>query len=151
MTRASRTLSKGSAAECRFEYAPDAHAERRTLSLLNLDAGRADGALGKNVFHLIACDLPYGVRHDAQLARGERTGGNWLQTLLQRALPAWRAALKPGGALALSFNAQNTDPRRLRILLADAGFEVMEGGPYERFSHWVEQAITRDVVVGKKA
>ena len=149
LSRASRTLKKGSAAECRFEYAAEAGADRRTLSLLNLDAAHTDGALGKNAFHLAACDLPYGVRHDAQLSKGER-GGSWLETLLARALPAWREALKPGGAVALSFNAQTTNPRRLRALLAEAGFEVMEGGPWERFSHWVEQAITRDIAVGKK-
>ena len=44
VTRLSRTLKQGgSAAECRFEYAPEAHVPRRTLSLLNLDASASCG------------------------------------------------------------------------------------------------------------
>ena len=153
LTRASRTLRQGgSAPECRFEYAADDRSPRRSaLSLINLDASRSAEALGRNACHLIACDLPYGVRHDAQPAPGPRPKGNWLEALLARALPGWMTALKPGGAIALSFNAQNTRPERLRGLMADAGFEVMRGGAYEGFSHWVEQAITRDIVVCRKA
>ena len=149
--RLSRTLKQGgSAAECRFEYAPEARAPRRTLSLLNLDASASCGALGRNAFHVIACDLPYGVSHDAQLARGQRAKGNWLEALVERALPDWKAALKPGGAIALSFNAQNLKLERLRALMAAAGLEVLQGGPYDGFAHWVEQAITRDIAVCRK-
>lgn len=149
--RGSRTLKQGGAApECRFEYAADARADRRELTLLTLDASRSAEALGKDRFHLIACDLPYGVRHDAQLGRGDRPGGNWLETLLARALPGWKAALKPGGAMALSFNAQNLRLDRLRGLMAAAGLEVLSGGPCDGFAHWVEQAITRDIAVCRK-
>ena len=150
--RCSRTLKQGgSAAECRFEYAVGASGEDRALlSLVNLDAGRSCEALGRNAYHLIACDLPYGVRHDAQLARGPKPKGNWLEALLEKALPGWSAALKPGGTIALSFNAQNLRLERLRALMEQAGLEVLRGGPYEGFSHWVEQAITRDVAVCRK-
>ena len=152
VTRLSRTLKKGgSAAECRFEYAPQAHAPRRSLSLVCLDAALSGGALGKNAFHLIACDLPYGVRHDARLDRGQRTEANWLEALLEKALPDWRAALKSGGAMALSFNAQNMKLERVRVLMEGAGLEVLSGGAYDGFAHWVEQAITRDVVVCRKS
>lgn len=152
LARESRTLPGGRpAAAVRFEYAADARsfkASARTVSLVNLDAAQAERAFGKNAFHIIACDLPYGVRHDAQPALGADRRGNWLETLLQRALPAWKAALKPGGTVAMSFNAQNFPPQRLRALLADAGFEVVETG--QGFSHWVEQAITRDIAIGRK-
>lgn len=151
VSRASRTLKQGgNAPECRFEYAADPGAARRALTLLGMDASRGGEALGRRAYHLVACDLPYGVRHDAQLARGERVKGNWLEALLERALPLWRAALKPGGTVALSFNAQNLRLERLRSLLEDAGFEALRGGAWDGFSHWVEQAITRDVVVGRK-
>ena len=151
VTRLSRTLKRGgSAAECRFEYAPDAHVPRRTLSLVCMDAANAEGALGRNACHVVACDLPYGVRHDARMDRGIAPKGNWLEALLARALPAWKTALKPGGAMALSFNAQNMKRERLRELMAQAGLEVLEGGPYDGFAHWVEQAITRDIAVCRK-
>ncbi len=149
--RGSRTLKQGgSAPECRFEYAADNRSQRRSLTLLGLDASRAGEALGKGAFHVIACDLPYGVRHDAQLAQGAKVRGNWLEALLARALPGWRAVLKPGGAMALSFNAQNIRLERLRGLMAEAGLEVVEGGPWDGFAHWVEQAITRDIAIGVK-
>ena len=154
VTHRSRTLKKGQAAECRFDYAADADAFRakdtRSLSLVNLDASQAEAALGKNAFHVVACDLPYGVRHDAQLARGAERRGNWLETLLMRALPAWGAALKPGGTVAVSFNAQNMSPEKVRGAMEASGFEVLRGGPYDGFSHWVEQAITRDIAVCRK-
>ena len=151
VARLSRTLRQGgSASECRFEYAREARDARRTLSLVCLDAAGTGGALGRNAFHIVACDLPYGVRHDAQLGRGARSKGNWLEALLERALPDWRAALKPGGAMALSFNAQNMKPDRVRALMAGAGLEVLEGGAYDGFAHWVEQAITRDIAICRK-
>ena len=154
VSRESRTLKKGSAELCRFDYAADAArfkaGERRSLSLVHLDAAQTEAALGKNAFHVVACDLPYGVRHDAQLARGADRRGNWLETLLARALPGWKAALKKGGTVAVSFNAQNLSLARVRGLMADAGLTVLEGGPYDGFAHWVEQAITRDIAVCKK-
>ena len=153
VVRQSRTLKNGQAAVTRFEYAPDAEtfkANRAQLSLVNLDAAQAETALGKGTYHVVACDLPYGVRHDAQLSRGADRRGNWLETLLARALPGWKAALKGGGALALSFNAQNLSLERVRRLMEDAGFEVLRGGAWDGFSHWVEQAITRDIAVCRK-
>ena len=52
--------------------------------------------------------------------------------------------------MALSFNAQNLRLERLRALMEEAGLEVLRGGAYDGFSHWVEQAITRDVAVCRK-
>lgn len=151
VTRASRTLPKGgSAPECRFEYAASGREARTTLRLIGMDASRTDEALEKGAFHVVVSDLPYGVRHDAQISRGERVKGNWLEALLMQALPSWRAALRPGGAIALSFNAQNLSSSRLRALMANAGLEVVEGGPWDSFSHWVEQAITRDIAVARR-
>ena len=155
VSHGSRTLKRGgSAPECRFEFAPDAASLREGrasgLSLINLDASRCGEALGKNAYHVIACDLPYGVRHDAQLARGEAVRGNWLEALLERSLPGWGAALKPGGTVALSFNANNVKLERVRQLMQEAGMEVMRGGAWDGFSHWVEQAITRDIAICKK-
>ncbi len=153
VTRESRTLKKGQAQVVRFDYAQDAGAFKAgscSLSLVNLDAAQAENALGKGAFHVIACDLPYGVRHDAQLAHGADRRGNWLETLLARALPRWRVALKPGGTAAVSFNAQNISLEKVRGLMEAAGLQVMRGGAYDGFAHWVEQAITRDIAIARK-
>jgi len=153
--RQSRTTPQGAGVGmCRFEFAADTQAYKQgdtdALSLVSTDAVQVARLLGKSAFHIVACDLPYGVRHDAQLSRGASRSGNWLDTLLKGALPQWHRALKPGGTVALSFNAQNYSLEHLRALMEGAGFEVMRGGAYEGFSHWVEQAITRDIAVGKK-
>ena len=70
--------------------------------------------------------------------------------MLAQALPAWRETLSPGGSVALSFNCLTLKTERARQLLRDAGFEVPEGGPWDGFRHWVEQAVTRDLAVGVK-
>ena len=157
VSKESRTLKQGkrAAAVTRFDFSdtPEHFKDKQTLrlSLVNLDAAQAGDAYGKNAFHIIACDLPYGVRHDAQLpASSAPKGKNWLEGLLARALPGWKAALKPGGAIAVSFNAQTFKLERLRTMMAAAGLEVLSGGAYDQFSHWVEQAITRDIAVCKR-
>ena len=35
------------------------------------------------------------------------------------------------------------------MMLTKAGYEPLEGGVYDSFGHWVEQAITRDIVLAK--
>ena len=52
--------------------------------------------------------------------------------------------------IALSFNAQNLKLERLRARMAQAGLEVLQGGAYDGFAHWVEQAITRDIAICRK-
>lgn len=112
------------------------------LRLANVDAARVREAFGREKFHMIVCDLPYGVQH-APL------GGNW-EKLLQRALGSWRETLMKGGAVALSFNERTLKRRKVLELMQEAGLEVKCGGAYECFSHWVEQAVTRDIAVARK-
>ncbi len=155
LTRESRTVNgKIPVPVARFETAekPQAYkaGDTLSLSLANLDAARAGEAFGKHKFHLIACDLPYGVAHMAQPGQPTPRGKNALEPLLAHALPGWHRLLKAGGTVALSFNAQTFRRDRLRELLAEAGFEPLSGGPYDGFEHWVEQAITRDIVVARK-
>lgn len=124
--------------------------ETLSLQLMNLDAAQAGDAFGKPCFHIVACDLPYGVKHDAQSGGDRLRGKNAMETLLTRSLTSLHGLLRTGGTLAMSFNAQTLHRNRLRDWMADAGFLVLSGGPYDAFEHWVEQAITRDIVVGRK-
>jgi len=118
-----------------------------TLRLVNADACRIREAFGKNAFHMIVCDLPYGVQHSPQGGKGEKGG---LEGLLAKALPGWYESLKVGGAVAVSFNAQNIKLETVRSAMEEAGFEVMRGGAYDGFAHWVEQAVTRDIAVCRR-
>lgn len=134
-------LSRGSMTLRDKKSAPYAQfaVEDMRLRLAELDASRVDQAYGRGKFDMLCADLPYGVQHGATMP---------LEALLRLALPAWREVLRPGGALALSFNAQTLPAAKMRALLRAAGLRVSEGGPWDRLSHWVEQAVTRDVCVG---
>lgn len=147
----SRTLGGGGSARCvSFEMARDAQAfkagERLRMEALFGDAARAPEMVKAGGFHLIVSDLPYGVQH----APRENGGMSSLVRLVEHAAPGCERALKPGGALAFSFN-QNT-LRRVDVAraLARAGLEVLDQPPFDDFSHWVEQAVERDVVVARK-
>ena len=155
LTRESRTLmKKRSVPVTRFESAASAEdfkaGSRVSLSLANLDAALAGDAFPKDSFHIIACDLPYGVAHAAQPVERVPRGKHWLEALLRESLPGWHRLLRPGGTVAVSYNAQTFRRDRLIALMAEAGLSPLTGGPYDGFEHWVEQAITRDIVVARK-
>ena len=117
-----------------------------SLELLHGDAARVAEMVKPGSIHLIASDLPYGVQH----APKENGGISSLGRLIQRVAPGCVKALKPGGALAFSFNL-NTLPRKEVVqALEQAGLHVLNEGPYADFSHWVEQAVERDIVVARK-
>ena len=111
------------------------------LRLAECDAAQVRETFGKKKAQLVVTDLPYGVQHSA-------AGGGTVEGLLRRALPDWRELLKEGGAAAVSFNAQTLPRKKVIAAMRDAGYTVPEEGPYARFEHWVEQAVTRDIVVG---
>ena len=52
--------------------------------------------------------------------------------------------------MAVSFNAQTLKREKVLNLMEEAGLEPKRGGAYEDFSHWVEQAVTRDVAVARR-
>ena len=115
----------------------------RELSLILGDAQRTALAFPEKYFHIMAMDLPYGVQHAPGGTKVEP-----LERLLARSLPAFSSRLLPGGALALSFNNNTLRKSKACELLADAHFDVLNGPGYDDLAHWVEQAVTRDVVVG---
>lgn len=127
-----------------FSDTPENFKDRKiaTLRLVNTDASTARDAFGNRAFHIIVCDLPYGVQHSSH--------GGSLEKLLENVLPAWREALMPGGAIAVSFNAQTLKTAKVLELMEQAGLEPLREGPYQNFSHWVEQAVTRDIAVCRR-
>lgn len=111
-----------------------------TASFIASDIENAANAHRPGSFHLVVCDLPYGVQH---APGGDRS----LDALLTRALLPLRRVLKPGGAIALSFNTYTMKRSRMIELLSGAGFEPLDDASYRNLSHWVEQAVLRDFAV----
>jgi SAM-dependent methyltransferase len=109
---------------------------------------------------LVVADLPYGVQHGShgtgRAGGGERArdGAKTLTRrpldLLRAAAPAWVKALRPGGALGISWNTHVARREDAAGALADAGLQVLDDGPYRDFRHRVDQAITRDILIARK-
>lgn len=147
----SRTLTAGGNARCiSFEAAQNAQAAKEgrkiKLEMLHGDAARSAEMIRANSCHLIVSDLPYGIQH----APKENGGMSSLGRLLYRAAPGCLHALKPGGAAAFAFNLNTLRRKEVEQVLEKVGFEVLQDAPYADFSHWVEQAVDRDVVVARK-
>ncbi len=147
----SRTLGGGgSVRAASYTVAPDAQSMKDgqviRCELINGDAARIGEIVKPSSVHLIASDLPYGVQH----APKEKGGLSTLGKLVSRAAPGCLRALKPGGALAFSFNLNTLRRKEVGQVLENAGFHVLSEGPYADFSHWVEQAVERDIVIARK-
>ena len=119
-------------------------AEDTSYTCVYGDTRDAGAFYKKASFEAVVADLPYGIQHRSL------TGKSRTQTdaLMRAALPKWRELLKPGGAMALSFNAYTIKLDTMRDMMRDAGLEPLEGDAYDGMRHWVEQAVDRDVAVG---
>ena len=149
LAQSSRTLQKTAVpiAEYTFSDTKEHFAadDVRTLMLAEGDSGLVGDLLKKRPADLLVCDLPYGVQHAPQNGKKAES----FPKLLERILPAWRRALKPGGAAAISFNTLTLRKDTLLTLLQNAGFTPLTEPPYDDFSHFVEQAVHRDFIVAR--
>ena len=119
------------------------------LTYVNGDTVHADQYFKAGTFDVVVGDAPYGVRH-ASRAGGPRELDRRPLDLIGASAPAWTALLKPGGALALSWNTVVAPRDQVTDALERAGLQVLDDEPYLSFEHRVDQAITRDLVVARK-
>jgi SAM-dependent methyltransferase len=135
------------------------------LEVIEADTTRIGEFFRKASADLVVADLPYGVQHGSHAsgrAGGDRAsgtdgtgdGGRVLRRspleLLTVAAPAWAKALRPGGALGISWNTLVARREDAAEALAAAGLEVLDSSPYRAFRHRVDQAITRDILIAGK-
>lgn len=136
-----------------FEYARDKSSfkdnqERRMMGFVHGDAGAVDRYFKRNRFHLIVGDLPYGIAHGNATEKGGGTRNPY--DLVEAAAPAWKAVLKPGGAVVLAWNVNLISKYKLGSVFEKLGLEVLRDAPFDRFDHRVDRAIRRDVLVVRK-
>ena len=148
----SRTLSSGGSARVvRYEISPSAETWRagdtRSLTLICGDAARLSELVKPASVHLIATDMPYGVQH----APSEGGRMSSLEKLAGVVARGCAHALKPGGAAAISFNAYTLRKDAAALAAGEAALSVLDAPPYDDFSHWVEQAVERDILFARKA
>jgi hypothetical protein len=117
----------------------------RLLGLVHGDAYDAPDLLvnlpGGARFHAIIADLPYGIQHQGQIIR-----------FLQEGLPRWSSVLRPGGAMALAWEASG--PKRAEAIAhieRHKNLRVVNTPPYDALEHQVDRQIRRrDVLVIRK-
>jgi SAM-dependent methyltransferase len=117
------------------------------LDVACADTTRAAEFFRPDAFDLIVTDAPYGVQHGSKTAtRLARRP----QDLLTAAVPVWARLLRPGGAVGIAWNTLVAPREEAAAILAGAGLEPLDSGPYRQFRHRVDQAIVRDVLVARK-
>ncbi len=130
-------------------YGPDKdRRSHRVVEVVHDDTIEVRTHLRPRGVDVLVCDLPYGVQHGARRAQGDLDRGP--AALLHDALPVWLDLLRPGGAMALSWN-RNTMARRVLVdLVVTAGMELTLPADEDAFAHRVDRAILRDVLVATR-
>jgi SAM-dependent methyltransferase len=131
---------------------PGSAAGRNSLEAQLVAADTRDMGLlfKKNSFHAAVGDLPYGVQHGSRREKTDRQESRNAMPMLADALPGWYKVLKPGGTLALAWNLFLIERREMEEALEKAGFSLTMPKGSEAFVHRVDQAIRRDLIIGKK-
>jgi SAM-dependent methyltransferase len=147
---------KFSATRFRVTLARDKEAQKsgdtRQFEIINGDTRYVNQYYKKDFFDAVVADLPYGVQHASKDNKKTHGGGFTRNAmgLLQEALPGWLKVLKPGGSVVLAWNLFLIPRREMEALLGAHGLSVPEPVAALDFTHRVDQAIERDVIVGMK-
>lgn len=140
--QSSRTLPQGKSAPVRSILAQN----QGEAHFATADATDLPYLFGKSKAHIIAADLPYGVQHAPTAGRKITS----LKELAARTLQSCVQALCPGGVVAFSFNTHTLPSAEVQKAMEQAGLTVCQGEAFTGLAHWVEQAVTRDVVFATK-
>lgn len=118
------------------------------LDMVNADTTRALEFFKPAGFDLLVTDAPYGIQHGSRSAARGRARSPL--DLLAEVAAAWAALLRGGGALGVAWNTLVAPRAAAAEILAGAGLEPLDTGPYLAFRHRVDQAIMRDILVARK-
>lgn len=130
--------------------------DTRTLEYVLGDTMFSTTYFGKKKFHTIVADLPYGVQHQPANEPPKKGKGKapkapvpiHILDTIDDSINGWLSTLKVGGTLVLAFNSNSLNKNELLSLLLSRSLEIEHS--HLDFSHWVEQSITRDIIIAKK-
>ncbi len=146
--RDGRVLTRRTDASLAPTKADWAAGRTQRVSVMAADTLRAGELFKPRSFDAVVTDAPYGVQHGSRHPEGGLTRRPL--ELLAEAVPVWAGLLRPGGTLGISWNTHVASRDDLAGVLASAGFVVADSEPYRSLRHRVDQAILRDVLVGRK-
>ena len=113
------------------------------ISVIHGDTLNAADFFKPGTFDVIVTDTPYGVQHGSHQPKLARSPVE----LLERSIPIWAQLLRKGGAIGLSYNTYVAGREELTDILAANELAVFE---LADFTHRVDQAINRDLLVARK-
>jgi SAM-dependent methyltransferase len=122
--------------------------EVQRVTVVHADTLRTPDFVRPGTVDVVVTDAPYGVQH-ASRARSQGRIARSPVALLADALPVWTRLLRPGGAVGIAWNTLVAPRAELVQLLAAAGLQPLDDGPYRDLAHRVDSSIVRDVVVGR--
>ncbi len=119
----------------------------RTICIVAGDARNAELIAKKNRFHILICDLPYGIQHGCA---EEKSAARNPKSLLLSCLSGWHRVLLSGGVMVLAWNTFVLPKKEIGEAVTAAGFTLITPDPPNAFAHRVDQAIHRDILIAKK-
>ncbi len=121
------------------------------LDVVCADTTRAPEFFRAQTFDLVVTDAPYGIQHGSSTGGGDsRRLARSPLDLLAAAVPGWAGLVRAGGALGIAWNTLVAPRAEAAKVLAGAGLEVLDDGPYRAFEHRVDQAIRRDILIARR-
>ena len=142
-----------------IDSSPSKEAEKqgntRHFEIIAGDTRYTSNYFKKNFFHVIIADLPYGVQHGSKekdikknVKKPQSITRNALG-LVSESLPSWIKTLKPDGIIVLSWNLFLISRSQMVELLSKHGLTVLENIHEYDFSHRVDQAIDRALIIAR--
>jgi tRNA G10 N-methylase Trm11 len=120
--------------------------------VVSADTTRAPEFFRRGTFDAVVTDAPYGIQHASRAGAGggQRRLARSPLDLLADAVPGWAGLLRDGEALGIAWNTLVAPRAEAAAILAGAGLEILDDGPYRAFEHRVDQAIRRDILIARR-
>ncbi len=119
------------------------------FNILNVSSEFADQVFKTEFFDMIVGDLPYGIQHGNVTNEKQTNITRSPEMLLKKYLRTWVRVLKFGGTVALSWNSNVLSREKAIQIVQYAGLKIVDFNNLD-FSHRVDNAIYRNLIVAKK-